>query len=387
MLSNTLSVSNLLQHLVTIDSRNPALVADGPGEAAIASVVIDLLRANGLDVTTVEPGPGRPSVIGRLKGSGGGRALLLNAHTDTVGYGNMDAPLQPRIEQGRMYGRGAYDMKAGLAAILMAAVQLAQDHPLRGDLIITAVSDEEHASIGTAAVNAHLQAAGVHVDGAIVTEPTELQLCVAHKGFAWATITTHGRAAHGSRRAEGIDAIAHIGRVLTALEALDSDLQLRPAHPLLGYASLHASLIEGGTGLSTYPSRCQLQIERRTLPGETAESIKAELAAILDNLHRADPQFNAQAEITLYRPPLETPADDPVVTTAAASIGQIMGQSPTPVGATFWMDAALLAEAGIPTVIFGPAGAGAHADVEWVDLPSVAVCTDVLMAAARAFCG
>jgi acetylornithine deacetylase len=278
-------------------------------------------------------------------------------------------------------------MKAGLAAILMAAVRLANDRSLRGDLIVTAVSDEEHASIGTAEVIAHLQAAGVHVDGAIVTEPTELQLCVAHKGFAWATLTTHGRAAHGSRRAEGIDAIAHMGRVLMALEALDNDLQLRPAHPLLGHASLHASLIEGGTGLSTYPPRCQLQIERRTLPGETAESIHAELAAILDNLHRADPQFNAQAEITLYRPPLETPASDPVVTTVAASIGQIVGQPSTPVGAPFWMDAALLSEAGIPTVIFGPVGAGAHADVEWVDLQSVAVCTDVLVAAARAFCG
>ncbi len=386
-MSHDTALVDLLSRLVAIDSRNPALAADGPGEREIADVTGDLLRGNGLDVTVVEIHPGRPNVIGWLKGSGGGRTLLLNAHMDTVDFGAMTAPLEPRIEQGRLYGRGAYDMKCGLAAILMAAVQLAHDKPLRGDLLITAVSDEEYASLGTQAVITHLQAAGIRVDGAIVTEPTELQLCVAHKGFAWATITTRGRAAHGSRRAEGIDAIAHMGRVLTALENLDGDLQMRPDHPLLGHASLHASLIEGGTGLSTYPPRCQLQLERRTLPGETAESISAEMAAVLDRLHRADPQFNAQAEVTLFRPPMETPVNDPVGTAVAGAIEQIIGQPPTPVGASFWMDAALFAEAGMPTVIFGPAGSGAHADAEWVDLSSVTVCTDVLVTAARAFCG
>jgi acetylornithine deacetylase len=377
---------DLLAQLVAIDSRNPALAHDGPGEAAIAEVVAMFLRAAGLAVELAEPQPGRPSVIGRLPGAGGGRVLLLNAHMDTVGFGAMDAPLVPRVEEGRLYGRGAYDMKGGLAAVLVAAATLARGERLRGDLIVTTVADEEHASIGTEAVLAHLQAAGVRADGAIVTEPTDLQLCVAHKGFAWAMITTHGRAAHGSRRADGIDAIAHMGRVLVALERLDDELQARPAHPLLGHGSLHASLIDGGTELSTYPARCVLQLERRTLPGETARSVAGEIAAILDRLRDDDPRFSAEAELTLFRPPLETATSEPIVAALAGAAAHALGAPPPLVGATFWMDAALLSAAGIPTAIFGPRGAGPHADVEWADLASVQTCAEVLVDAARAFC-
>jgi acetylornithine deacetylase/succinyl-diaminopimelate desuccinylase family protein len=381
------TAQSLLARLVAIDSRNPALVPGGPGEAVVADVVAGFLREAGLAVELVEPQLGRPSVVGRLRGTGGGHVLLLNAHTDTVGFGALADPLMPRVEHGRLYGRGAYDMKGGLAAVLAAAAELAQGPRLRGNLIVTAVADEEHASLGTAAVLAQLQATGARVDGAIVTEPTEMQLCVAHKGFAWATITTHGHAAHGSRRAEGVDAIAHMGRVLVALERLDAQLQERPAHPLLGHGSLHASLIEGGTELSTYPARCVLQVERRTMPGEIAESVAGEIAAILDELRAADPRFSAESELTLFRPPLETAADAPIVVALAAAAGQALGAAPSLVGATFWMDSALLGAAGIPTAIFGPRGAGAHADVEWVDLASVQTCVDVLVATARGFCG
>ena len=381
------TTTDLLAQLVAIDLRNPQLDAQGPGEAAIAAAVADYLRAAGLDITLVETVPRRPSVIARLRGAGGGPALLLNAHLDTVGFGAMAAPLASRIESGRLYGRGAYDMKGGLAAVLAAAAQLAQGRPLRGDLIITAVADEEHASIGTEAVIAHLRDAGVRVDAAIVTEPTDLQLCVAHKGFAWAGITTHGRAAHGSRRADGVDAIAHMGRVLAALEQLDAQLQDRPAHPLLGHGSLHASLISGGSELSTYPARCRLDLERRTLPGETAESVAAELEAILQALSAHDPHFSATVELTLFRPPLETGLDQPIVIALAHAGQQVIGQALPIIGATFWMDAALLGAAGIPTAIFGPRGAGLHADVEWVDLASVQACADVLVATARSFCG
>jgi acetylornithine deacetylase len=380
-----ISTTDLLAQLVAIDSRNPQLDPLGPGEAAIAAAVAAYLRAAGLDVTLLEPAPGRPTVLARLPGAGDGPALLLNAHLDTVGFGGMAAPIAPRIEDGRLYGRGAYDMKGGLAAVLAAAAQLAQGQPLRGDLIITAVADEEHASIGTEAAIAHLHDTGTRVDAAIVTEPTDLQLCVAHKGFAWAGVTTHGRAGHGSRRADGIDAIAHMGRVLVALERLDAQLQERAAHPLLGHGSLHASLIGGGSELSTYPARCQLDFERRTLPGETAESVAAELQDILNELSGQDPRFSATAELTLFRPPLETSLDQPIVVALARAGQQITGQ-PLPIsGATFWMDAALLGAAGIPTAIFGPRGAGLHADVEWVDLASVQACADVLVATARSF--
>jgi acetylornithine deacetylase len=377
---------DLLARLVAIDSRNPSLAPGGPGEARIAAAAAAFLRDAGLEVEQVAPEPGRASVIGRLRGSGGGRTLLLNGHLDTVGFGAMEGPTAPRVEAGRLYGRGAYDMKGGVAAALLAAALLAGSAPLPGDLIVAAVADEEHASLGVQAVLAHLRAAGTRVDGAVVTEPTDLQLGIAHKGFVWATFTTHGRAAHGSRRADGIDAIAHMGRVLGGLEGLDMALQDRPAHPLLGHASLHASLIGGGTELSTYPAWCELQVERRTLPGETPESVAAEYAAILDSLRAADPRLAADCALTLARSPLETPAGAPIVQAVAEATRQVLGAAPPLTGTSFWTDAAFIGDAGIPTAIFGPTGAGLHADVEWVDLASVAACARVLVAAARAFC-
>jgi len=298
----------------------------------------------------------------------------------------MADPTLPRIDNGRLYGRGAYDMKGGLAAILHAAATLAQGPRLRGDVIVTAVADEEHASLGTEAVLAHLGPQAAAISGAIVTEPTDLQICVAHKGFAWATFTTQGRAAHGSRRADGIDAIAHMGRVLVALERLDAALQERLAHPLLGHSSLHASLIAGGTELSTYPAHCELQVERRTLPGETPAAVAAGFAVILDTLHAADPHFNGTVTVTFARPPLETPRDSPIVQALAAATTGTLGAAPPLMGATFWMDAALLGATGIPSVAFGPRGAGLHADSEWVDLASVEACAAALVATARAFC-
>lgn len=380
------AVQDLLGWLVSIDSRNPVLDRAARGEAQIAAAVGAFLGAAGLEVAVIEPHQGRPSVVGRLRGTGGGRTLLLNGHMDTVGFGDMVDPLGARIDGGRMYGRGAYDMKGGLAAALLAAAALAQGGPPAGDVIITAVADEEHASLGTEAVLTHLKASGIHADGAVVTEPTDLQLCVAHKGFAWATLTTHGRAAHGSRRADGVDAIAHMGRALGGLEALDAALQERPAHPFLGHASLHAALIEGGVELSTYPAHCRLHVERRTLPGETAADVATELTAILDRLQAADPRFIGDAEVTLFRPPLETPVDAPLVRALYRAAVDLLPAPPPLTGATFWMDAALLGVAGIPTVAFGPTGAGLHGDVEWVDLASVGTCADVLAALARDFC-
>ena len=385
-MSPSSGVADLLARLVAVDSRNPVLAPGAPGETAIAAAVADFLRAAGLEVAGVAPQPDRPSVVGRLRGTGGGRALLLNGHLDTVGFGGMTDPTTPRTENGRLYGRGAYDMKGGLAAILHAAATLAQGPRLRGDVIVTAVADEEHASLGTEAVLAHLGPEAAGIGGAIVTEPTDLQICVAHKGFAWATFTTQGRAAHGSRRADGIDAIAHMGRVLVALERLDTALQERPAHPLLGHASLHASLITGGTELSTYPAHCELQVERRTLPGETPTSVAAEFAAIVDGLRAADPSFQGTATVTFARPPLETPTDSPIVQALIAAATGTLGAAPPLVGATFWMDAALLGAAGIPSIAFGPEGAGLHADSEWVDLASFEACAASLVATARVFC-
>jgi acetylornithine deacetylase len=251
---------------------------------------------------------------------------------------------------------------------------------------VAAVADEEHASLGVQAALQRLHDLRQPVDGCIVTEPTDLQLCVAHRGFAWATITTRGRAAHTSRRAEGIDAIAHMGRVLVALEQLDRDLQGRPPHPLLAHGSVVASLIRGGSELFTYPAECRIELVRRTLPGESAATITAELERLLQTLRQADAQFSATLTLGLFRAALETPAEAAIVEALRTAAGQALGAPPGLTGATFWTDGGLIAEAGIPVAIFGPQGGGLHAEVEWVDLPSIHACLQSLVNTARAFC-
>jgi len=356
-------VAELAAALVAIDSVNPALVPGGAGEEEIAFFVADWCTAHGLEVEVV--GGDRPSVIATRRGSGGGRSLMLNGHLDTVGVAGMDAPLEPRVEDGRLHGRGSYDMKGAVAAILVAA---AEATGLRGDVIVTAVSDEELASVGTETVLAH-----VHADAAIVVEPTDLRVAVAHRGFVGFELETTGVAAHGSRPDLGVDAIAKMGPVLTALAELDAALQSGPRHPLAGPASLHTSLIEGGQELSSFPARCLLTGERRTIPGETVEQVERELRRIAGD---------AGLRIIAAREPYEAPADHPFVELVVRAAG-----ADGHAGAPFWTDAALIAAAGIPTVLYGPAGEGAHAAVEWVDLASLERLREVVLGVAAAWCG
>ncbi len=374
-------VETLLRQLVAIDSVNPDLVPGGAGEAAIARFVAEWLREAGLEVTLDEPAPGRPSVVGVARGTGGGRSLLLNAHLDTVGVTGMEHPFEPRVEDGRLYGRGAYDMKGGLAAIMLAAAE-ARRCGVRGDVLVTGVADEEYASIGTASLVKRWRA-----DAAIVTEATALELCLAHKGFVWLEVEVMGKAAHGSRPDLGVDAIAKMGGVLTGIERLGQRLAQRPAHPLLGHGSLHASLIAGGQELSSYPERCVLGVERRTLPGEMPEQVQAELQELLDQLATSDPTFQATVKTTLVRDAFEIEPAAPVVQAVRAAASAVLGREPASIGAAWWMDSAMLAAAGIPTVIFGPGGAGAHAAVEWVSLDDVERCVEVLVQTITAFCG
>jgi acetylornithine deacetylase len=271
-------------------------------------------------------------------------------------------------------------MKGGLAAWMAAAAE-ARKHNLCGDVIVTAVMDEEYAGLGTMAL-----AECYRADGAIVAEATELQLVIAHKGFAWLEVETHGVAAHGSRPHLGVDAIARMGRVLVGLEELDAELRARPAHPLLGHASVHASLISGGQELSSYPDRCVLSIERRTLPGEPDGAAEDELRAIVERLRQDDVTFRADVRCNLIRSPLETAESAAIVGVARAAAERVVGRPCVPAGLSFWTDAATLHATGIPTVLFGPVGAGAHAAEEWVDLASVQACAEVYLATAMAFC-
>jgi acetylornithine deacetylase len=359
-------VADLAASLVRIDSVNPTLIAGAAGEREIATFVAGWLTRAGLAVEVVEAVGGRPSVIGRARGTGGGRSLLLNAHLDTVGTEAMEAPFAAQVENGRLYGRGSYDMKGALAAAMLA-VRDAASLGLRGDVIVTAVADEEVASLGTEAALGRVVA-----DAAIVCEPTELQVAIAHRGFAGFEIEARGVAAHGSRPDLGVDAIMKMGHVLVALEQLDRRLQAGRRHPLVGAGSLHASLIEGGQEFSSYPARCLLTGERRTLPGETPAEIEADLRAAAGD---------AEVRMLVSREPFEMDEGHELVRSAAAAAG-VSGV----IGVPFWTDAALVAAAGIPTVLFGPAGEGAHAAVEWVDVGSLERCREVYVAVAAAVC-
>ncbi|HEU4641086.1 MAG TPA: ArgE/DapE family deacylase [Gemmatimonadaceae bacterium] len=369
----------LTRALVRIDSRNPSLVPGAPGELACARLLADVLRAWGFAVEVQEAAPGRPNVVARI-GGGPARTLMLNGPLDVVGTEGMrHAPFDAAERDGRMYGRGSSDMKAGVAAMCAAAARGAAAGELGGEVLIAAVCDEEWESLGTR----DLVARGIRADAAIVTEPTRLAIMPAHRGFAWMTVTVHGRAAHGSRFDIGIDAIRHAGLLLAELDALQEGELTRRTHPLLGHASLHASLIEGGIGMSTYPDRCVLRLERRTIPGESAEDALAEVRAACERVRARRPSFRAEASLDVAQGPSDVPPDAPIARALAGAI-EHAGEPVRIEGMSAWTDAALLNEAGIPAVCFGPGDIGlAHAAEEWVVVEEIERATGVLERLAR----
>lgn len=371
----------LLRDLVAIDSVNPSLVLGGAGEREIASFVAAEMRSAGMDVEVTEVAPGRPNVVGVLDSRTPGRSLMFCGHLDTVGIERMKSPFDPIERDGRLYGRGSGDMKGGVAAMIEAARSLANSGAMKaGRLIVAAVVDEEYASIGAEALVKNWSA-----DAAIVTEPTDLVVSIGHKGFSWVEITTEGRAAHGSRPLEGRDAILRMGRVLSHLEKLDRRLQSQTQHPILGTPSLHGSLIEGGRELSTYPDRCVLKMERRTIVGEPAEVALRETEDILVALAQEDSDFHGSAQLMFSRPAYETP-EGHELPSMLESILKGAGHGATRAGMTYWTDAAILGQAGIPSVIFGPGGAGYHGLEEYVRVEDVMICQRVLEKLAIDFC-
>ena len=369
----------LLRDLVAANSINPSLVPGAPGEARAAEVTRDAMAAAGLDVVLQEAAPGRPNVVGVLDGRTPGPSLMFCGHLDTVGVEGMTDPFVARVEGGRLYARGAQDMKGGVAAMIVAAGALASGWT-RGRLVVAAVVDEEYESLGAEAL-----VRDWHADAAIVTEPTDLALAIGHKGFAWLEVVTHGRAAHGSRPEDGRDAIARMGRVLTALEARDRELRARPPAPFQGTGSLHASLISGGRELSSYPDRCTLEMERRTVADEDGQAVLLEVNAILDRLMRDDAEFRAETRLVTYRPAHRLDAAHPFVTSVSAALARA-GRPSAPTGMSFWTDAAILAAAGTPSVLFGPGGAGLHSTSEYVIVEDLYTCRDVLADVARNWC-
>ncbi len=377
----------LLGELVAIDSVNPSLVPGGAGETEIARFVADWATSHGLGVEMVGARSHRPSVLvtGGHAGpapTSAGRTLMLCGHLDTVGVGGVSDPFVLRATGDRLHGRGAYDMKAGLAAALIACRD-AHRSGVAGAVMVAAVADEEHASTGVREVLSHLGTDRLP-DAAVVMEPTEMAIGVAHKGFVWVEITVTGRAAHGSRPQLGVDAIVRSGRVLTALGALDARLR-QSSHPLLGSANIHASVIEGGSEMSTIPDRCVIGVERRTLPGETVGDVGSEIAQLLDTCRADDPVLEVSHRIVMERDPFAIEPGAALVRDVAGAAAAV-GRTAPIAGMSYWADAAFIAAAGVPTVLYGPGGEGAHAAVEWVSRSDTEACAGVLGVLARSFC-
>lgn len=371
-----------LQDLVRIDSVNPGLVPEGAGEAEIADYIADTLRRCHLEPIVYELKPGRYNVAAVLKGKGSGRSLMLNGHMDTVGVEGMADPFSAEIRSGRLYGRGAQDMKGSLAAMIAVFKTLIDSKiQLGGDLILAAVADEEYNSIGTEALIKHHRP-----DAAIVAEPTDLNLCLAHRGFAVFEFETKGRAAHGGRYQEGIDANLRMGRILAELERLSLNLLKRKGHPLLGPPSLHVPLIRGGSGLFVYSDNCKISVERRTIPGESREILLREMEEIIARLSQEDKSFQARVRPVFHRNAYEVSPDAEIVKLVTETASRVLGKPPKTIGHHWWEDSALLAESGAETVIIGPRGAGLHTHEEWVDIASVVDLTKILIRTAVLYC-
>ncbi len=368
----------LLEDLVRTPSVNPTLAPEeSEGEAAVAERARSWFAARGIDAVLEEVAPGRPNLVAQV-GADRGPTLALCGHIDTVSASDMEiAPFEPRLENGRLFGRGSYDMKGGVAAAMAAAASLA-DAGLAGRLQVALVVDEEHSSIGAD----HFVAHHPEADGCIITEPTEGRLILTHKGFVWSEIVTRGVAAHGSRWDLGVSAIGKMGRVICELERLDREELRGREHPELGPASLHCALIEGGAGISTYAPLCRLQVERRTLPGESPQEVSLELERAIHNTGE-----EATVNTFFHRTPLVCDPEAEVARCLREAAATVTGAQPVETGVAYWTDAAIFDAAGIPTLNYGPAGAGAHGAVEWVDLDSVVTCARVLAETARRFFG
>jgi acetylornithine deacetylase len=373
----------LTRALVACDSRNPAFAPDAPGEGAAAGLLADVLRSWGFTVDILESSPGRPNVLARIGGGHGGRSLILNGHLDTVGVAGMTHdPFAAEVRDGRLYGRGSCDMKAGVAAMCAAALQAAATG-LGGEVIITAVADEEWASIGTRS----LLDLGVTAHAAIVTEPTRLAICPAHRGFSWADVRVEGRAAHGSRYDIGVDAVTHAALLLAELDRYQQDVLPSITHPLLGRASFHAGPITSDGTLSSYPAWCNVGLERRTLPGEDGAHFVHEIEAAIARVAARTPHFKASVSPGLIQQPNDVPRDHALVTglaAAAAASGHVANIE----GLSCWTDAALFTAAGIPAICFGPGDiALAHAAEEYVPVQEITIATDVLTHFVVDWCG
>ncbi|KAH0394244.1 putative metallopeptidase, partial [Aureobasidium melanogenum] len=342
----------LTQQLVQIDSSSPSLDMTGsaPGEAKIASFITQWLHYRGIETHIVESVPSRPSVVGVVRGSDpNAKSFMLNGHIDTVSLSTYGSdPLSGSLVDGKIYGRGVLDMKAGVAAAMTTLLHFSI-HGSKGDVILTAVADEEDKSIGTAAV----LAAGWRADAALIAEPTSIQLHHAHKGFVWIEVIILGIAAHGSDAKTGVDAIMSAANFLKAVETYAETL---PRDDVLGQATMHCGTIRGGEENSSYAGSCALTLEFRTVnddsTSQSSAAIVKDITNILDKLAATDKKFKFELPKVLFerKPLLPMAKTHPLLVATAKAIADVRGEKEVrPTAAKFWTDAALLSEAGIPS--------------------------------------
>ncbi len=374
----------VLADLVRIDSRNPWLIPGAPGEAAVAAFVADRLRNLDVELAIDEVAPGRPNVVARWRGTGGGPTLGLNAHLDTVGDASWpDRSMEPSVAGDRMTGLGAADDKGHVALqLVLLEAMIRSGRRLAGDLLVAFTMDEEATSAGTMDLVVRHP-----MDAAIVVEPFGIgRAIVTHQGFGWLDVVVHGRAAHGSAPEIGIDAIAHAAAVVRGLDRLGAGWAAAP-HPLNGATVYHASTIVGGSDYATYPASCTIGIEIGTQPGETIADRVREIEAIFDEIRRDHPEFAADVVVKLERGPFEARGHERLWAALDAATREVLGTALVAAGENAWMDAALMQDAGIPTVSVGASGDHFHAPDEWVSLSELVTVGDILERAIVGFCG
>ena len=379
------SVTTLLSHLVKIESVTPWLIADGSGEGAIGDAIAEWLADLPVVVTFDELGPRRGNLIARLRGTGGGPTLCVNAHADTVGYANWaDRALEPRMDGDRMYGLGVADDKSGCVAALLALREIAESGvKMRGDLLLAMVADEEGVSIGTEDLVKRYE-----IDASIVVEPDALpQIVVEHQGFGWIDVIVHGKAAHGSAPQDGIDAIVHMAEVVRRLDRRDRDVFSMTSGLRNGRTVFHTGALNAGTDYATYPSRAVLGIEIGTQPGEHLSDRVREIEETFAEVARERPDFRGEVVVQLDREPFVAEGHEDLVAALDASATGVIGRPFEPIGLNAWTDAALMQAAGIPTVLLGSAGGNYHAPDEWASISELVSLTRILSDAIPRFCG
>ncbi|MCP4979039.1 MAG: ArgE/DapE family deacylase, partial [Gammaproteobacteria bacterium] len=368
-----------LTTMISIPSMNPFQqeVRKGCREKEMAEFYCDRMSDLGLEVGSRDVVPGRPNVWGVLKGRSSGPSLMLSGHLDTVGDDNYADAFTPRIEGNRVYGRGACDMKDALASYLeVVRVIRDEDIELNGDLILTGIADEEDQMIGSK----DLGEMGPWADYGIIGEPSDMKVCSAHKGQVGYLVRSLGKAVHSSRPEDGVNAIEGMMHIIEVLKALQQKLMSRDAHALCGHGRCGPSVIRGGTIVSTVPDYCELEIDRRTLPGETREDVYAELNNLISTVVQSHPQFRFEIEgPTIDVLPLDVPTDNPVLNSVLGVIRSITGNSAEASAFPGGTDAPHF---GFPTVIFG-AGTlqQAHSMNEYVEVGDMMVATRVYLCA------